>query len=169
MEFSNIGIGRSIVCALNELDYVVDAVECTDTRFKPANGYDLFIGHAGWNFRNITECLKPDTTKVYFSTGSDWKFSNERENGRVEALRRRRKTGYPFERIIKAGEDWAYDNANAIICLGNDYLLRNYDRFPAVYTLNNAAFYDDHYNRTKKGFDLARNNFSLFFRTRQRP
>lgn len=162
MEFSNIGIGRSIVYALNELGYVVDVVEYSDRKFVPHREYDLFIGHAGQNFETIAKRLKTETTRIYFSTGPYWKFSNDQEITRVIALRQRRNVGYPFERIIKASEEWANKNADAIICLGNDHARQSYDRFPAVFNLNNASYYDSHYDYLKKDFASARHNF-LFF------
>ncbi|MCX5641810.1 MAG: glycosyltransferase [Candidatus Omnitrophica bacterium] len=162
LEFSNIGIGRSIVRALNELDYVVDVVEYSDKRFMPRNDYDLFIGHTGRNFQRIAGRLKPGTVKIYFSSGPYWRFWNEQEVKRIESLRQRRQVKYPFERIIKESEEWANENADAIICLGNDYARQSYSRFPKVFNLNNASYYDDRYDWTKKDFTSARKNF-LFF------
>lgn len=162
LEFSNIGIGRSIVCALNELGYVVDVVEYSDRKFVPRRDYDLFIGHAGWNFEKIAGLLKPDTVKIYFSTGPSWMFWNEQEMKRIEVLCQRRKVKYPFERIIKVSEEWANEHADAIICLGNDRACQSYGKFPKVFNLNNASYYDDHYDRAKKDFAAARRNF-LFF------
>ncbi len=162
LEFSNIGIGRSIVSALNELGYVVDVVEYSDKKFTPHNDYDLFIGHTGLNFQRVAVRLKPDTVKIYFSTGPYWKFWNEQEVKRIESLRKRRRVNYSFERIIRASEEWANENADAIICLGNNYVRQSYKKFPKIFNLNNASYYDDHYDRVKKDFAAARKNF-LFF------
>lgn len=161
IQFSNIGIARSIVCVLNELGYIVDVVEYTDTKFIPCRNYHLFIGHGAYNFEGITSKLWPDTVKIYFSAGSYWKFNNEQEMARIAAMRARRGIDYPYERL-DISEEWACSNADVIIALGNDFIRETYGKFPHVITLNNAAYYDNHYEQQRKDFASAKRNF-LFF------
>lgn len=162
IQFSNIGIARSIVRVLNELGYVVDVVEWKDIKFLPHRHYDLFIGHGGYNFERIARNLSPDTVKIYFSTGCYWQFHNERELARFAALEKRRGVKLSPERLIRASEGWANSNAGGIICLGNEFVRMTYSKFPIVLSLNNAAYPDNHPDVATKDFTLARRNF-LFF------
>ncbi len=162
IQFSNIGIARSIVRVLNELGYIVDVIKWTDTKFLPRRNYDLFIGHGGHNFERITRNLSPETVKIYFSTGCYWQVHNERELARFVDLKRRRGVSPPPDRLITASEEWANSNADGIICLGSEFLTATYPKFPIVLSLNNAAYPDDHYDIATKDFASARQNF-LFF------
>ena len=162
VQFSNIGIARSIVRVLNELGYVVDVIEWTDTKFLPRRHYDIFIGHGGRNFERITRNLSPETVKIYFSTGIYWKEFNQREAERFKWLEQRRGVHLPFDRWITRSEEHANRSADAIICLGNKYAKKSYAQFPLVFNLNNAAYADDRYERAEKDSASARSNFFFF-------
>jgi len=160
--FSNIGIARSIARVLNELGYIVDIVEWTDTKFLPCRYYDLFIGHGGCNFEHIARHLPAEMVKVYFSTGLYWKEHNRREEERFRWLEERRGVRLPYDRWIHYSEEYANQTVDGIICLGNKIARESYSKFPLVFNLNNASYPDDCYDRTVKDFASARNNF-LFF------
>ena len=159
--FSNIGIASSIVRVLNQLGYLVDVVEYTDTDFVPKKNYDLFIGHGGFNFQNIANRLSLNCRKIYFSAGHYWKYWNRKEKERIDNLNRRKKSDYPYERL-DISEESALNHSEAIIALGNEIVAKSYSKFSRVYTLNNGVYYDDHFDKTIKDFSQARNNF-LFF------
>lgn len=163
--FSGTQMTRAIVNVLNELDYIVDVVECTDTRFKPRRHYDLFLGHGGYNrlnFEGIARKLACDTVKIYLSTGPCWKFHNEREMARLKALRERRGVNLPPDRHITASDEWACRNADGIITPGNTLVRETYSKPALVLSLNTASYPDDHYDRTEKDFAAGRANF-LFY------
>jgi len=160
--FANSGIARSIVRVLNELGFIVDVVEWSDSKFVPRKHYNLFIGHGGRNFERIACHLPDETIKIYFSTGIYWKEHNRREAERFRWLEQRRGVRLPYDRWITYSEEYANYSADAIICLGNEYAKKTYSQFPLVINLNNAAYPDDHYHRLKKDFASARSNF-LFF------
>lgn len=162
IHFSNVGIARSIVRVLNELGYIVDVVEWTDTEFLPRRHYDLFIGHGGHTFEHITRNLSPDTVRIYFSTGVYWKEFNQREAERFTWLEQRRGAHLPHDRWIEPSEEYANSSADAIICLGNESAKETYSQFPRVTNLNIASYPDDYYGRSKKDFASARSKF-LFF------
>lgn len=162
LQFSNVGIARSIVRTLNELGYIVDVVEYTDIRFTPKKEYDLFIGHGGHNFKHIASNLPPHTTKIYFSTTLYWREHNNREKERFHLLEERRKVRLNLDRWIPSSEDHATRSADGIICLGNQVTKKSYSNFPLVMILNNAAYHDNRYELIKKDFKSSRNNF-LFF------
>ncbi len=158
-QFSNIGIARSIVRALNELGYVVDVIEYTDTKFHPRREYDLFIGHGGYNFECIKKKLSPETLKIYLSTGIYWKEFNQREVERFKSLEQRRGVQLPLDRMITNSEESANCAADAIICLGNKNAKKSYEQFPLVVNINNAVYSDDHYEHAVKDFTFERSNF----------
>jgi glycosyltransferase involved in cell wall biosynthesis len=161
-QFSYTGIARSIVRVLNELGYVVDVVEWLDTVFVPKKKYDLFIGHGGCNFENIARNLPSHVIKIYFSTGIYWQEFNPREEERFRWLEKRRGIRLPYDRWIQYSEEYANESADGIICLGNQVAKDSYSKFPLVINLNNAAYHDDRYDRTKKDFASGRDKF-LFF------
>lgn len=162
VQFSNVGIARSIVRVLNELGYIVDVVEYTDTEFVPCREYDLFIGHGGHNFEFIAHNLSGDTIKIYFSTGLYWKEHNRREAERFSWLEERRGVRLPYDRWIYYSEEYANQSADGIICLGNQVAKESYSEFPLVINLNNAAYHEDRDDGVKKDFASSRNKF-LFF------
>jgi glycosyltransferase involved in cell wall biosynthesis len=162
LRFSNIGIARSIVKALEDLEFSTDVIDYTDTSFQTFNKYDLFIAHGGINFEYLANGVAKEATKIYFSTGSYWKVHNKQEIERFDALRKRRGIELPPDRFIEASEETANQMADGIICLGNAAVKETYSQFPLVINLNNAAFHDDYCEQTRKDFDGGRKRF-LFF------
>ena len=162
IQFSNSGLARSIVKVLNESGYVVDLVDWDDESFLPCGQYDLFIGHGGCNYKHIAQNLFQDTSKIYFATGIYWREFNRREHERFQALYDRKAVSLPYDRWIYYSEEYANQNADGIICLGNNNVKDSFSKFSHVLCLNNAAYPDDHFNLTKKDYSAGRNNF-LFF------
>ena len=162
LQFSNIGIARSIVKALNHLGYTVDLVDWTNQRFLPTRKYELFLGHGGLNFKRICCSLRGDPTIIYLSTGSYWKFHNKKTLARTKDLCRRRKTKIFPDRLVSRAEEWANRKADVIICIGNEETKKTYHKFPRVFNLNNAAYSDTHFLQKEKNYSEARNHF-LFF------
>ena len=160
--FSHIGTVRSIVHVLNELGYIVDIIERTDTKFIPRRHYDLFIGHGVCNFEHIARNLSPDTVKIYFSMGIYWKKWNRAEAERFRWLEERRGVHLPYDRWIYCSEEYAIQSADGIICKGNKVAKDSYAQSPVVINLNNASYHDNRYNWVKKDFAAGRNKF-LFF------
>ena len=161
LHFSNVGIARNTVRALNELGYIADVVEWTDVNFLPQREYDLFIGHGGWNYEHIARML-PHATKIYLSTGMYWKEHNMREAQRFLSLQQRRGVGLPYDRWISRDEEYANQIADGIISLGGEAARESYSGFPLVVNMNVAAYHDDRYDHTTKDFAGGRNKF-LFF------
>jgi glycosyltransferase involved in cell wall biosynthesis len=162
MRFSNNGIARNIVRALNEIGYVVDVVDWSDTAFVVLQNYSLFVGHGGVNFEHLARQLAPDTPKIYFSTGLYWQEHNRREEERFRALEQRRGARLPSDRRIPCSEEYANQTADGIICLGNEVTRESYAKFPRVWNVNNAAYPEPRCEPAKKNFETARRNF-LFF------
>jgi glycosyltransferase involved in cell wall biosynthesis len=162
IRFSNNGIARNIVRALNELGYMVDVVEWSDTKFTPKRKYDLFLGHGGTNFVSLAGQLPADIAKIYFSSGTYWKHFNDAEEARFAALVQRRGVRLAYDRWIHESEENANRTADGIICLGNEVARETYASFPVVRNVNNAAYPEPRNELAKKNFGAARRNF-LFF------
>ena len=159
---TNLGLARNIVRALNELGYAMDVIDYWDKGFRPRSAYDLLIVHGGANPRQIAARLSPSTPMICFSTGLYWREWNQQEAKRFDALFLRRGVRLPPDRHIFDSEQWANEHADGIICLGNAVARDSYARFPLVIPINNAAYPDDHYDRTPKDFAAARDGFLYF-------
>ena len=160
--FSNFGIARSIVQVLNELGYIVDIVEWRDTRLSPQRDYDLFIGHAGYNFKSISERLPKSTIRVYFFPSCRLSFLNEQESVRLADLKKRRGIQLSPVRSLPLTDEPVYTDSDAVICFGNDFVASTFDGTSSVFALNNAAYPDSKKSILDKNFVEARRNF-LFF------
>ena len=160
--FSNLGLAQYIPRALNELGYVVDIVSWDDKEWLPKKEYDLFIGHGGINYERISNALSPNTTRIYFSTGTYWREFNVREAKRVYDLAVRRGILLPPDRAIRVSEESANQLASGIICLGNKNAVDSYHKFPLVLGINNAAYSVQWDGMLRKDFDAGRTHF-LFF------
>lgn len=159
--FSNVGIARSIVRALNELGYIVDVVDYRDVDYTPRKHYDVFVGHSGYSFEKIARRLDVETVRIYFASTAYWRFHNEQEQLRLDDLQRRRGVQITPVRVLSE-EEWALENAHGIICIGNNRTRETYARFPLVYNVNNAAYLDDCFEPFHKDYSSARKNFLYF-------
>jgi glycosyltransferase involved in cell wall biosynthesis len=151
-----------MVKVLTQMDYVVDVIDFNCKDFKSDKVYDLFIGHAGVNWEQLSRNVVGDAIKIYFSTGTYWKEHNRREAQRFDNFERRRGARLPFDRWIKVSEEFACHDADGIICLGNKNVTKSYAAFPVCFNLNNGVHSDDRYDRTKKDFESGRRHLLYF-------
>jgi glycosyltransferase involved in cell wall biosynthesis len=151
-----------MVRSLNELGYQVDVVDYQDRGFVPRRAYDLFVGHGGINFERIARRLVPGAVKIYFSSGCYWRFHNEQELQRLDALRVRRGVELPPDRLIRHSEEGALQAADAILGLGNSFTRWTYGDFSHVNMLNSTFLDDDRAEDGPKDHDCGRVHF-LFF------
>ena len=163
IRFSNLGIARALVQALNDLGYAVDVVDYIDRRFRPAAEYAAFVGHGTHNFRPIAEALPPRTPKLFLASTNYWRFHNAQAAGRAQDLARRRQFELPPDRPLDPAEEWNVLNADAVVGFGNGNFR---DKFPpavAVRSLNIAAYPATNAPAAgENDFGAARRNF-LFF------
>ena len=125
---------------LARMGFVVDAVDYTDETFMPdGRPYRVFVGHGAANFERIAARLPADCRKVYFSTGSYWRFFNEQVNARWSAFRARHGAVVAPPPQCP-DEDGALGAADVIVGIGNDVTRRTYgERFGPVRMLQNTA------------------------------
>ena len=140
VKFSNRGIAQEIPRVLNKLGYSVDIVNYDNRSWHPDRPYDLFIGHGGINFEQISRRLPERTVRIYFATGIYWREWNANTDRRAADLVSRRGVTLSSHRAIEHDEEYALNNSDGIICLGNSTAVQTYGRFPHVIGINNAVF-----------------------------
>jgi hypothetical protein len=118
----------------------VDIVNYDNRSWLPDRPYDLFIGHGGINFEQISRRLPERTARIYFSTGIYWRDLNIRVQQRAADLASRRAVALSPCRTVEYDEDYAVRNSVGIICLGNRRAVETYSEFPKVIGINNAVF-----------------------------
>lgn len=159
---TNIWHAHAIVQVLNRMGYVVDVMDYRDLGELPRRDYDLFIGHGGVNFEHICRALPESVPKLYFTTGSYWRFHNQQEELRFADLERRRGARLPYDRNIAQSEESAVHLAHGIIGIGNQTTRMTYADFDRVVMLNGTALYDDNVDWCPKDFTTSRQHF-LFY------
>lgn len=158
----NIWHARAIVHVLNKMGYAVDVIDYHDQGELPRQDYHLFIGHGGINFERICRDLPQTTPKIYFTTGSYWRFHNQQEEQRFAALEQRRGLRLPYDRYISRSEENALRLATGIIGIGNSATRQTYTDFDRVTMLDGTALFDDYLDWCPKDFTDSRQHF-LFF------
>jgi len=162
VKFSNRGIAQEIPRVLNELGYSVDIVNFDNRSWLPDRHYDLFIGHGGINFEPISQRLPASAIRIYFATGIYWWEWNANNNRRAEEMVSRRGVTLSSYRAVEHEEEYALNNSDGIICLGNKAAVQTYARFPQVIGINNAVFPVDWDGWRGKDLEGGRKHF-LFF------
>jgi glycosyltransferase involved in cell wall biosynthesis/SAM-dependent methyltransferase len=160
--FSNFGIARNLVRVLAALGYEVDVVEYSTMNYRADAHYDLFVGHGGMNWEHLSRTVARDAVKVYFATGAHWRLANRAAAERHAAFEARRGIRLPYERWVTYSEEFAYHDADGIVCLGNKQVVEGFPEHPLCIPINNATYPDGHYAPGQKDFESGRHRF-LFF------
>jgi len=158
--WSSNGDVHSILKSLSDLGYKTDIVDSRDVEFVPQKNYDLFIGHEGYNYKKISECLSEKTVRIFFPMCAYWKFQNEQEEKRVEDLYKRKGFKIIPERKISLDEDYGINNADGVILLSNERGKNTYPNKEKIFTLEGASYIKRAtFNVQNKNFGSAKNNF----------
>jgi hypothetical protein len=80
---SNKSSSIELVNGLNDCGYTVDVIDWQNRWWTPRRSYDLFVGHGGKNFERLSRHLDPSVPRIYYSTGSYWRYHTERANERI--------------------------------------------------------------------------------------
>lgn len=161
-QFSNQGLAREIPRALNELGFEVDIVDCTNQSWIPTRAYDLFIGHANFNFTRLVGLLSHRPVTVYFATGLYWREQNTRAAQRLFDIALSKGVLLPPERVSSPIEEEAHRLSDGTICLGNEAAAQTFAHLKNVISVCNAAYPLDGINLAEKDFEAGRKHF-LFF------
>ena len=98
------------------LGYSVDVIDYDDATFVPKRDYSVFIDiHS--NMERLAPMLNKDCLKILHATGSHWKFQNDAEQARVDAIKARRGASLKPRRVVPPSK--AIESADCMTLLGN--------------------------------------------------
>jgi len=162
--FNPNGASLEIARALNDLGYVVDMVSFYDKEFRPSRDYDLFVGHGSYNFRQIAEALAPTTPKVYYATGSYWRFfvqETEERYTRFCSSNRlsREEVG---SRRDPLDQDYNLSIVDLLICMGEKTAATFASAAKRIAPINNAAYLDDSLSGLSRDWENASKHFLYY-------
>jgi hypothetical protein len=159
--FNPNGACLEIVHALNELGYIVDVVNLTDTAFRPQKPYDLFICHTSTNYHSIVEHLPPSARIVLYTTGSYGQDSLRHTNERYARFCKSR--NLPLERVEhcrKVTEQVkAVTSSDLVFALGNETSATYRGVARRVIAINNAAYLNGDPQVPHKDWTASRQHF----------
>lgn len=96
--------------------FSVDVIDYDDASFVPKKDYAVFIDiHS--NMERLAPMLSKDCLKILHATGSYWKFQNDAEQARVDAIRARRGASLRPRRVVPPSR--AIESADCMTLLGN--------------------------------------------------
>ncbi len=99
---------------LLERGFVVDVIEWTNTTFIPKQPYDLLID-VHHNLERLAPKMGSSCIKVFYATGAYWRYQNQAELSRLQALKERRGVSLAPQRQIAPEEPMQYaDYATAL-------------------------------------------------------
>lgn len=143
----------------NQLGYVVDAVNHSDSKLVPSVKYDVIFGvHPG--FDRIARLVGPETLKIYYAVEMPWQFQNEAVRCRHRELAERRGLKLKHKRIVPKHDSLAL--ADYVIYMGNDVTLSQYGKYTD--TSNFRRIHNTISNRclpdlSEKDFERSRKRF----------
>ena len=97
--------------------FSVDVIDYDNASFVPRKDYAVFIDiHS--NMERLAPMLSKDCLKILHATGSHWKFQNDAEQARVDAIRARRGASLSPRRVVPPSR--AIESADCMTLLGNE-------------------------------------------------
>ena len=108
-----------------ERGYAVDIIDHDNMRFVPKKNYAYFVG-AHTNFDHIAPLLNPDCIKIFHGATCHWKFLNDAEQARLDAIEEKR--GVRLAPVRALGPNHAIELCDVAIMLGNDATLSTYPK-----------------------------------------
>jgi len=100
-----------------DMGYSVDVIDWDDADFSPKREYSVLIDiHS--NMERLAPKMPADCLKILHATGSHWRFQNDAEHARLEALKKRRGASLAPRRIVPPSR--AIEFADQVTLLGNE-------------------------------------------------
>ena len=149
---------RQIATVLDELGYIVDAVDVRDRRFRPSKNYNLVICN------RVTDTpLTKDAIRIYLATTLYHTLHNKNLRRRHDILYKRRRCRVELRRIYSEKMPYVM-KSHAIVGFGNEFIMSTWKEAFKVptYPFNNYGFKETEFPLASKDFSIARKNF-LFF------
>lgn len=148
---------REIADAFMDRGYDVDVIDWTNKTFLPTKKY-AYIFDVHSTIERLHTLLGEECKKIFHVTTTHWKFNNEAEQERLDALFTRRGVHLPHERMLE--ETRSPELADYILVLmGNEHTVSQfrYAEKPIakvpISTTHEFSFLE------RKDFTQARNNF----------
>jgi glycosyltransferase involved in cell wall biosynthesis len=161
--WSNKGSSTELVRCLNDCGYTVDFIDWRNDWWAPQREYDLFLGHGGVNFERISRHLGTAVPKVYYSTGSYWRYHTRRADERARSLAKRTGISLKPDRPLPASEEWGVRNSLGIIALGDDRIKETFGPEFNIYPVDNLVSASaEPWQLQAKEYDSGRKHF-LFY------
>src|SRR3989344_5375961 len=142
-----------------ERGYAVDIIDHDNMRFVPKKNYAYFVG-AHTNFDHIAPLLNPDCIKIFHGATCHWKFLNDAEQARLDAIEEKR--GVRLGPVRADGPNNAIELCGVGIGLGNDATLSTYPKVNKrieQIPLSTTHIYPSPKDRD---FEIVRENFIWF-------
>ena len=114
---SNMWECKEIATTWLEAGYAVDVIDYRDSNFVPRKKYDVLIDIHD-NLERLAPLVGKDCLKILHATGSHWRFQNEAEQRRLNALRERRHVVLQARRTVPPSR--GPETADFVTLLGND-------------------------------------------------
>jgi len=115
---------REIARIFHDMGYNVDCIDF-NRKFIPHKQYDIMLDIEG-RFAEYAKWLKPNTLKIFHSTGSYGPYINQREQERLDYFYQRHSISLPVERVFNADMDEALENADVCSLIGNEWTMNTY-------------------------------------------
>lgn len=106
-----------------ELGYAVDGISWTNHSFVPSQPYDFFID-VRLNLERLAPMLE-GTTRIFHSDACHWRFNNQAQANRHDALEQRR--GVRLEAHKLMPENRGIEEAHLLTYLGNEFTRKTFD------------------------------------------
>ena len=150
---------KEIVRQFLERSYAVDVIDTSNTAFVPENTYDYLIDN-GKNMEHLAPLIGKDCIKVFHISECHWKFNNEQEMKRIEALKKRRGIVLAPARLAK--ENRAIELCDtATILAGTDSTAKTYAfAHKPMHPIPISTTHE--YPYPGRNLNLARKNFIWF-------
>jgi len=156
---------KQIAGILDELGYVVDAMDRKSSDLLKRRDYELIICDRA-DFKSIDNSFKEEATKIFLATSENYRTHNKDVKRRHQRLSERRKC--EIMRRRRYPEQFPYiAKADAIMGFGNEFIMNTWREVfgGSIYAFNNYGFRETEFRLEAKDFSTARTNF-LFFASR---
>lgn len=137
--------------------YEVDVIDATNTSFTPTKRY-AYLVDIGSNMERLAPQLPHGCIKIFHATTSYWKYQNEAEEKRIEAIFSRRGTRLTPRRKLEATR--AFELADAVSLLGNDCTKQTYPPGKPITLIPISTTHQ--FPLPQKNYDRIRKNFLWF-------
>ncbi len=149
-----------IVNAFIELGYNVDVVYYNKKAFLPSRKYDVIFGLEP-NFEKFAR-KNPKALKIYYATGSYWKYQNASIIDRVAEVNKRRRSSLRPARLIMSHQ--SAELADYIIQIGSTFTVYTYppEIQPKIRLVRQSSFEFLDATLENKDYSSARRKFLWF-------